>query len=67
MSFLNKAAVYMTIPIIVYGFFVMLVYLILLLGSICVIIGGTKTGYLNFNKELVEEYNQILTHRVENR
>ena len=41
----------------------MFVYIVLTLGSILVLIFGSKSGYLNFNKALIEEYNEVLANR----
>ena len=45
----------------------MAIYFLLVIGSLAVLIGGSKTGYLNFNKGLVEEYNKALAYREINR
>ena len=52
---------------IIYGYFVMICYVLVIFGSIALLIGGSQTGYLNFNKTLIEDYNRALAHREINR
>ena len=66
-SNLNRISALMTLPIIIYGYVVMVIYFLLIIGSLAVLIGGSKSGYLNFNKGLVDEYNKALASREINR